>query len=256
VLTRIGGLDTFSSGQGRGEPVLLLHGWGVSSQSLTAVQEMLGDSHQAVAVDLPGFGWSQRPPAAWGTGEYARHVVGFMDALGMARAAVLGHSFGGRVAIRMAVEHAPRVSRLVLVASAGIRPPRGVRYQVRVRTVKLARGLFGLRVWGRLGPRLIARLTERVGSRDYRAAGAMRPTLVKVVNEDLAPLLPAIRVPTLILWGDRDEEVPRSAVDRMGGAIPGARVVVLPGAGHFPFQDAPEAFARELRAFMAGETRG
>jgi pimeloyl-ACP methyl ester carboxylesterase len=256
VLTRIGGLDTFCSVQGQGEPVLLLHGWGVSSQSLAAVQELLGDSHRAVAVDLPGFGWSERPPAAWGTGEYARHVVGLMDALGLDRAAVLGHSFGGRVAIRMAAGHAPRVSRLVLVASAGIRPPRGIRYRVRVRSVKLVRELFGLRVWGRLGPRLIARLTERVGSRDYRAAGAMRPTLVKVVNEDLAPLLPAIRVPTLILWGDRDEEVPRSAMDRMAGAIPGARMVVFPGAGHFPFQDAPEAFARELRAFMVEGVEG
>ena len=251
MLTRIGGLDTFSSGQGQGEPVLLLHGWGVTSQSLAGVQEMLGDTHRTVAVDLPGFGWSERPPTAWGTAEYARHVVGLMDALGMARATVLGHSFGGRVAIRMAVEHAPRVARLVLVASAGIRPPRGVRTRMRVRAVKLARALFSLPVWGRLGPRLIERLTERVGSRDYRAAGAMRPTLVKLVNEDLAPLLPAIQAPTLILWGDRDQEVPRSAMERMAGAIPGARMLVFPGAGHFPFQDAPEAFARELRTFMA-----
>jgi len=256
VLTRIGGLDTFSSVQGQGEPALLLHGWGVSSQSLAGVQEMLGGTHRAVALDLPGFGWSERPPAAWGTAEYARHVVGVMEALGMARAAVVGHSFGGRVAIRMAVEHTPHVARLVLVASAGIRPPRGVRYQVRVKTVKLVRALFGLPVWGRLGRRLIARLTERVGSRDYRTAGAMRPTLVKLVNEDLGPLLPAIRVPTLILWGDRDQEVPRSAMDRMAAAIPGARMVVFPGAGHFPFQDAPEAFARELRAFMAEGAEG
>jgi pimeloyl-ACP methyl ester carboxylesterase len=256
VLTRIDGLDTFSSVQGQGEPVLLLHGWGASSQSLAGVQEMLADARRAVALDLPGFGWSERPPTAWGTAEYARHVVGFMDALGIARAALLGHSFGGRVAIRMAVEHAPRVSRLVLVASAGIRRPHGARYQVRVRTVKLVRGLFGLPVWGRLGPRLIARLTERVGSRDYRAAGAMRPTLVKLVNEDLAPMLSAIQAPTLILWGDRDQEVPRSAMDLMAGAIPGARMVVFPGAGHFPFQDAPDAFSRELRAFMAEGAEG
>ena len=256
MLTRIDGLETFSSVQGQGEPVLLLHGWGASSQSLAGIQEMLGATHRAVALDLPGFGWSERPPAAWGTAEYARHVAGVMDALGIARAAVLGHSFGGRVAIRMAVEHARRVSRLLLVASAGIRPPHGVRYQVRVRTIKLVRGLFGLPVWGRFGPRLIARLTERVGSRDYRAAGAMRPTLVKLVNEDLAPLLPAIQAPTLILWGDRDEEVPRSAMDRMAGAIPGARMVVFQGAGHFPFQDAPEAFARELRAFISEGAEG
>ena len=251
MLVRVNGLDTFYSVQGEGTPVLLLHGWGVSSQSLAGVQEALAATHRAVAMDLPGFGWSQRPAAVWGHAEYAHHALGVLDALGIAQATVLGHSFGGRVAIRMAVEHATRVSRLVLVASAGIRPPRSARYYIRVGVVKGMRALFGLPVWGRLGTRLIARLTERVGSRDYRAAGAMRPILVRVVNEDLAPMLPAIQAPTLILWGDRDQEVPRAAMDRMARSIPAARMVVFPGAGHFPFQDAPAAFHEALRTFLA-----
>jgi len=75
---------------------------GVSSQSLAGVQEALAAAHRAVALDLPGFGWSQRPAAVWGTVEYAQHVAGFLDAQGIPRAAVLGHSFGGRVAIRLA----------------------------------------------------------------------------------------------------------------------------------------------------------
>jgi pimeloyl-ACP methyl ester carboxylesterase len=253
VLARVNGLETFYSVQGAGDPVLLLHGWGVrvSSQSLAGIQEVLAGTHRAVALDLPGFGWSERPAAVWGVAEYARHVAGFLDTLGIPRAAVLGHSFGGRVAIRLAAEHAARVCRLVLVASAGIRPPRSARYYVRVGLVKGVRRLFGLPVWGRLGARVIARVTERVGSRDYRAAGAMRPILVKVVNEDLAPMLPAIQAPTLILWGDRDQEVPRAAMDRMAQGIPGARMVVFPGAGHFPFQDAPAAFHQALRTFLA-----
>jgi pimeloyl-ACP methyl ester carboxylesterase len=258
VLARVNGLESFYSVQGAGDPVLLLHGWGVgvSSQSLAGIQEALAATHRAVALDLPGFGWSERPAAVWGTAEYARHVAGFMDGQGIPRAAVLGHSFGGRVAIRLAAEHAARVSRLVLVASAGIRPPRSARYYVRVGLFKGVRALFGHRVWGRLGPRVITRLTERFGSRDYRAAGAMRPILVKVVNEDLAPMLPAIQAPTLILWGDRDEEVPRVAMERMTQGIPGARLVVFPGAGHFPFQDAPAAFHQALRAFLAEGGRG
>lgn len=256
MLVRVNGLETFYSVQGDGAPVLLLHGWGVSSQSLAAVQEALAAAHRAVALDLPGFGWSERPAAVWGTAEYARHVAGFLDTQAIPRAAVLGHSFGGRVAIRLAAEHAARVSRLVLVASAGIRPARSARYYVRVGLVKAARGLFGLPGWGRLGPRLIARLTERVGSRDYRAAGAMRPILVRLVNEDLAPMLPIIQAPTLILWGDRDQEVPRVAMDRITQGIPGARMVVFPGAGHFPFQDAPAAFLQAVGAFLAEGGRG
>jgi pimeloyl-ACP methyl ester carboxylesterase len=142
------------------------------------------------------------------------------------------------------------------VASAGIRPPRSARYYVRIGLVKAARALLGLPVWGRLGPRLIVRLTERVGSRDYRAAGAMRPILVRLVNEDLAPVLAAIQAPTLLLWGDRDQEVPRVAMERITEGIPGARMVVFPGAGHFPFQDAPPAFQQTLEAFLPEGERG
>lgn len=78
----------------------------------------------------------------------------------------------------------------------------------------------------------------------------MRPTLVKLVNEDLTGLLPRIQAPTLILWGSRDEEVPRSAMETMHARIPQSRLVVLEGAGHFPFLDAPEECCRRLRDFL------
>jgi pimeloyl-ACP methyl ester carboxylesterase len=78
----------------------------------------------------------------------------------------------------------------------------------------------------------------------------MRPTLVKLVNEDLTPVLPAIQAPTLILWGDRDQEVPRSAMETMATKIPQSRLVVYSGAGHFPFLDAPEEFCRTVRGFL------
>ncbi len=95
------------------------------------------------------------------------------------------------------------------------------------------------------------RWASRVGSRDYRNAGAMRPTLVRLVNEDLVPLLPAVQAPTLILWGDQDREVGRAAMDTMQARIPRARLVVFPGAGHFPFVDAPAEFAKALLPFLA-----
>jgi pimeloyl-ACP methyl ester carboxylesterase len=121
-----------------------------------------------------------------------------------------------------------------------------------VGTAKLVKRFFSLPGWGATGQRVIAKWFARFGSRDYRTAGAMRPTLVKVVNEDLTPLLPAIQAPTLILWGDRDQEVPRSAMEIMATRIPRSRLVVFGGAGHFPFLDAPEEFGRAVREFLAG----
>lgn len=250
MLFRIGGLETYCREEGRGEPVVLLHGWGASSQSLSPLCGALADGFRVVAVDLPGFGWSQAPPAAWGSPEYAGHVAALLQRLGIPRAHLFGHSFGGRIAIRMAAEQPERVSRLVLVASAGIRPRRGAGYYGRVAAAKLARWFFSLPGWGAAGRRIISRVYGRFGSRDYRAAGPMRPTLVKLVNEDLTAVLPAIQAPTLILWGDRDQEVPRGAMEIMAARIPGARLRVFGGAGHFPFVDAPEEFGRTVREFL------
>ena len=210
---------------------------------------------RVLSPDLPGFGWSQPPPEAWGVEEYTTHVLSMLDQVGISRAAFVGHSFGGRIAIALAVRQPQRVSRLVLVASSGIRPKRGARYHLRVTTTRLLARFTALPGCGRLGAELLSRWRDRVGSRDYRAAGRMRPTLVRVVNEDVTPMLPRVRASTLLLWGDQDSEVGRHAMELMAARIPRARLVVFPGAGHFPYQDAPEMFFRHLTGFLGGEDR-
>jgi len=252
VLTRIGGLESYYTLEGRGEPIVLLHGWGASSQSLQPVAASLTETRRVLTVDLPGFGWSQPPPEAWGSRQYADHVVALLDQVGIGRAAILGHSNGGRVAIQIAAAHPARVSQLLLVASAGVRPRRGIRYYARIGTTKLLRAIAAVPGLRSIGQRLLARWADRVGSRDYRAAGRMRPTLVRLVNEDLTPMFSRVQAPTLVLWGDQDREVGRSAVELMAARIPRARLEVLAGAGHFPFLDAPEAFGRAVGAFLGG----
>lgn len=253
MLLWINGLETYYTLEGQGDPIVLLHGWGTSSRSLSGVAASLVNGFRVLAMDLPGFGWSQAPSVAWGTADYAAHVERLMDELGITRACLVGHSFGGRIAISLSAGHPARVARLVLVASAGIRPPRGIRYYVRVGIAKTVRRFFSLPVWGRTGERIIAKVHGRIGSRDFRVAGQMRPTLVRVVNEDLTPLLPKVEAPTLILWGDQDPEVPRSAMDTMATKIRRARLVVFEGAGHFPFLEAPEQFAQAVRSFLQEE---
>ncbi len=253
MLIGIQGLETHYSDEGKGAPLVLLHGWGASAESLAGVVADLVDRFRCVAVDLPGFGWSQPPPVAWGTGEYAAHVLHLLRGLGIQRFACLGHSFGGRVAIRLAAGEPARVGRLVLVASSGIRPPRGARYYVRVGMAKLMMRVLSLPVWGKAGERMLARRLERIGSRDYRSAGPMRPTLVRLVNEDLTPVLPTVQAPTLILWGDRDTEVPRRHMEIMQARIRGSRLVVFEGVGHFPFLDRPAEFCVEVKGFLEGE---
>lgn len=255
MLIRVGDLDTHFIVWGEGRPVVLLHGWGTSAESLSVVAKALEDRCQVYAVDLPGFGWTPSAATTWGTWEYASYVEAFMDRIGIPTADLIGHSFGGRVALVLAAQRPDRVRRLILAASAGIRPRRGLLLRVKVGSVKLAKRLFLLPVWGRLGERIVAELYRRIGSRDYRNAGPMRATLVKVVGEDLRGILSSIRVPTLIIWGDRDREVPFSSMEIMARGIQGSRLEVFEGAGHFPFVDQPDRFGRVVREFLWQDSR-
>ena len=178
-----------------------------------------------------------------------------MDRVGIPEASLVGHSFGGRIALVLAAQRPDRIRDLVLVASAGIRLRRGLLFRAKVGAVKLTKRLFSLPLWGRLGERIVTGLYGRVGSRDYRSAGPMRATLVKVVAEDLRGILSAIRVPTLIIWGDRDQEVPFSSMQIMARGIQGSRLEVFEGAGHFPFIDSPDRFSRVVREFLCKDSR-
>ena len=250
MLTRVNDLDTHFTLCGEGEPVVLLHGWGTSAESLGGIAKALEDQFRVFAIDLPGFGWTPPPPVTWGTREYAAHVEAFMGSNGIAFANLLGHSFGGRIALAVAAQSPHRVRRLVLVASAGIRGNLGLRYYLKVGAAKLAKWVFSFPIWGRLGERILSMVHRRVGSRDYRNAGQMRRTLVRVVNEDLRDILSSVQAPTLIIWGDRDLEVSRSSMEIMAGGIRGSQLEIMEGAGHFPFVDMPERFGKLVRDFL------
>jgi pimeloyl-ACP methyl ester carboxylesterase len=178
-------------------------------------------------------------------GDYAHFLENWLAGQGLVRFTLLGHSFGGRIAIKFTAQHPDRVSKLVLVDSAGIKPKRKASYYYKVglaKVFKLLRKTFPALQDSRLLPRL--------GSADYQRAGALRGTLVKVVNEDLRGYIPAIHCPTLLIWGEHDSETPLADARIIQGLIAGARLEVIPGAGHFPFQDNFAAFERILPAFV------
>jgi pimeloyl-ACP methyl ester carboxylesterase len=154
------------------------------------------------------------------------------------------------VAIALAAHFPKRVRKLILVASAGIRPRRTGRYYFKVAAAKVVGRAFSPAVWGRLGERMRGAAIARVGSRDYLRAGRMRPTLVKLVNEDLRPCLPRIGASTLIVWGTNDREIPETSMRIMAQGIRGARLEILDGAGHVPFAEMPERFTALVRAFL------
>lgn len=250
----IEGLSTRYLMRGSGPPVLVLHGWGASIEAVFPIVTGLETVATVYALDLPGFGQSALPPEPWGVEEYQRFVASFMDAVGLERATIVGHSNGGRVAIRMASTEPQRVWKLVLVDSAGIRPKRTLRWYRRVAMAKV--GKYAARFLGRPGERLRERLVGRAGSTDYLQAGAMRPTLVRLVNSDLREHLPRIEASTLLIWGSEDTDTSLSAAREMERLIPDAGLVVFEGAGHFSYLDQPTRFAAVVRHFLAPPAAG
>ena len=239
--------------RGAGAPVLLLHGWGASIQLFEPHLNTLSRSYHVTALDFPGFGQTPPPPAAWSVHDYAAWVLQILDRHGIERPHIVGHSFGGRVAISIAAQHPERVGKLVLTGSAGIRPKRSVGYHLRVRSFKLMRWLAQT-AWLPAALRETARQrVAALGSSDYQqASGTVRASFVRVVNEDLRDLLPKIKASTLLVWGADDQDTPLADGQLMEKLIPDAGLVVFEGAGHYAYLEQAARFCTIVDTFFKG----
>lgn len=234
-------------------PIVVLHGWGAHIEAVESIVAPLAAETEVIAVDLPGFGESAEPPEPWSSEEYAEFVAALLASEGIARAHLIGHSRGGAIAICLAARHPELIGRLVLCDSAGLRPKRGWRYRRRVAVAKLGRvvGLFGAP-----GRKLQDRMRSRVASSDYaEASPAMRETFRRVIAENLADRLPRISAPSLLVWGDADEDTPLWMGERMEELLPDGALVVFEGAGHFAYADQPGRFAQLTRTFLCEQPR-
>lgn len=230
------GTEVFYKGSGGvKDPILLLHGWGASSSAMDGIYGYLASMGRNVyAVDFPGFGKSDLPPESWGIYEYADCINYVISELGLIKPTVIGHSFGGRVAIILGARNA--VSKLVLCDAAGLKPKLSLKKKIAVMKYKAAK---------RRG-----KVPENAGSPDYAALPpAMKKVFVRVVNTHLDGLLKKINAPTLIFWGKNDKETPPYMARRLNRGIRDSGLVMLDGAGHFAYADRPDIFNAAVRVF-------
>jgi pimeloyl-ACP methyl ester carboxylesterase len=224
--------------KGKGSPLLLLHGWGQSHESLLPLAELLRSCSSPHLLDLPGFGKSRRPEKVWNAFDYADSIVRYLDGYGIDKCRLLGHSFGGKICMCMALRYPERVEKMILIAASGLRPHRSL--ITRIKNKGIIWGGKLVKTWDRfLGTSIFSnQYVSQFGSLDYLAAGKMRPILVKSVNEDLAPLLPDISCKTLILWGKKDVDTPLEMGIRLSLLIPNSDFYSFAYHDHQIFQDA------------------
>lgn len=237
------------SGDHNGPAIILLHGWGCQGSTLASIEKVAAEKCKVYTLDFPGFGKSTEPPTVWGVEDYTQLLEKFVNAENISNPILLGHSFGGRVGIVFSSRN--RVSKLILVDAAGIKPRRSLKYYYKVYTYKLGCRILRLMLGERKAQQRIDAMRAARGSSDYNnATPMMRKILSRVVNEDLKHLMPLIKAPTLLVWGENDTATPLADAKTMERLIPDAGLVSFAGCGHYSFLDNPIQFSAVLRSFL------
>lgn len=242
--------------EGEGKDVLLLHGWGANAQTMRPILDALKDEFRVTAIDFPGFGKSSEPPDSFGVPEFTEMIYKFIRQLGLKKPNIICHSFGGRVCILLSAEHPEIVDKIVFTNSAGIRKKRTLKYYCKVYSYKISKRVAKVKIIKfllHLAGFDIDKSVKNAGSKDYKAlSGAMKKIFVRVVNQDLKGYLRHIKSPSLLIWGENDNETPVYFGEIMEKEIPDAGLVVLKGAGHYSYLDNLPKYIKIVRTFFGG----
>ena len=233
--------------------LVVLQGWGTEMALYDSVAAAVNDRYRVIQFDLPGFGASDEPREPWNVDAYADFFCRFMEELNIKKAVLLGHSYGGRVIIKLAARDSIpfEIEKIVLVDSAGVMPERTASQKFKVRLYKIKRTFLMSKPVHAMFPEVIDYWMSKQGSDDYRAASPMmKKCLVMAVNEDLQHLMPKIGQETLLVWGDLDLDTPISDAHKMEKQIQNSALVVLEGTDHFSFLYKPLEFRNILRTFL------
>lgn len=248
----INGLKVNYKIAGEGPAILVLHGWGGASDSWVKFQEILAKKgYKVIAPDFPGFGKTSPPPESWGIEDYSNLILNFTKKLGVGDFFLLGHSFGGRIAIKFTTKYPEKLKSLILCASAGIKPKPGLKTRIIYWMARIGNAVFT--------PKHLVRFKDSVRNlfyiflrnRDYvKANGVMRETIKKVLSEDLLLDLSKIKTKTLIIWGEIDKMVPLKYAHIFKENIKDSKLEILPKIGHSPHLEVPEKFSEIVLSFI------
>ncbi len=248
----INGINTAYIEAGNGNDVILLHGWGQNKEMMQMIFDHLKDRLHVYALDFPGFGESDEPPVAWGVEDYELFLEDFIHENGIQKPILIGHSFGCRVAIRYAAKNQDNVKKMCLTGAAGIRPKHGLDWQIRTKAYKA--GKWFLKVTGQ--NEKLEQMQKNAGSEDYRnAKGIMKPTFVKVVNDDVSPILKDVKCSVLLVWGENDTAAPLWMGKQMEKEMADAGLAVFEGDDHWAYWHQAARFNAVLDIFLKGDEK-
>lgn len=231
--------------------LLLLHGWRQPASSLLPLVGTLLPDHSVIGLDTPGNGVAPAPPASWGIEDYVSAVAAFMAAQPNVPTVIVCHSFGCRLALRLAAQHLPWLQAIAVVGGHGLRPIRPLHKKIKVWGIVRITKILGV-LDGLVGTALKSKWAGRFGSADYKAADStMRAVFQRVIADDVAPLLPQVQAPVLLLYGARDTETPPAMGRMFNRLLPHSTYVELPNDDHYTVLTSA-VVATRIKEFVQG----
>lgn len=240
----VNGIKTNYISMGKGAPFIVLHGWNSGSDRWIKEAEMISEKKfQVIVPDLPGFGESQKLDRPWAVNDYVKWLEDFTEELRIKEFNLLGYSFGGSIAAKMAVRHPQRVKKLFLVASAVIRKKTAKKNF----SAKLAKffNFFYFLPYYPLFRKAVYKYIIKKSDYVY-TEGVMKETYLNAIADDVSYKLSFIRVPTVIIWGDNDQSVPVDDAYVVNEKIKKSKLVIIPGADHLMHKKIPEVLAEKI----------
>lgn len=223
--------------------VLLLHGWGGNLNSFRGLEDFLiSQNFSVINLDFPGFGASEMPKDSFNLNDYVLIVEQMLETIGVKKVKIVAHSFGGRVAIKLASSSSV-VEKLILVDSAGIKPKFSLKKYFKVRRYKFLKWLKK--------HNLTKKNLDNFGSSDFKALPEqMKPVFVRIVNEDLSNIVSQIACPTLIVWGEKDQSTPLYMAKILNKKIKDSGLIIYKDAGHFSYLEHHNEFLIIVEIFF------
>jgi len=231
---------------------IILHGWGLSAEKF---QNLAGDlknqRHRVFVPDLPGFGLSKQPDKPLVLSDYVDFLHTYIQQNSIVRPILLGHSFGGRVALKYQFVYPKEVRALILTGTPGVTPVAKKKIFVFILFAKLGKLIFSIPPFSFIQEKIRAWYYYIAGARDYyRASPVMRKTFKNIVQEDLMAYMKSLHVPCLLCWGQDDIITPVWIARRMAEIISNADLMIIPDTDHGVSYKRPELFVSTIREFL------
>jgi len=228
--------------------ILILHGWGSRAENWSRVKELLENQGYKVFVpDLPGFGENSPLSRAWAIDDYVEWVSEFCEKNNLSQFFLLGHSFGGAVAVKFSLKYPEKVKKMFLVASSGIRR-KTIKKEILKKIANFLKFFSFLPFYSSIR-KIFYKIVIQKSDYPY-TEGIMKETYLKIINEDISSCFSEVSVPTIIIWGDKDDVLPVENAYFINQKIKNSDLVIIPGVNHDLERKVPEILAEKIKEFL------